>query len=554
MDNSALYYRINKLYDHFAASANTKGRYFFMMDLGLDTARWSPASVTAFALPGEYVNHQSQVLKSCLSEEDAESFARDLHDASKGRLERKETEWRMKNQEGKYITCAVKVFILKDYTGMPSYLGAAMTSLTMDSHTDPTTQLPGQVRFLEHLRELFSARRPAIVMLLGTIDFSEINNIYGYSFGNKVIAAIADHLKEQAGANGELFRGEGTMLLFCSETMTLEEMTRLYQAQKNYALHLLVVEDTKISVKLSAGIIVADDPSVDAHAILACAKYAQNRSETESDGQPIILRNDYLSQNGKTLQMVASIRNDVANDCRNMALFYQPILYTKDNTLAGCGAYLRWECEYGRISPAEFLPWLENDNSFIKLSDWILRRAISEGKQFLRSRPDMIVTINLSHRQLEQPEFHQTLLSILKKHEFPGRNLCLELTDRCRFMNLDSLRHEIVFFKSCGILVALDGSCLLDLHLVRELPVDIIKIGRKFTAQLKKSAKDRALLKALCMFAEESSIRVTAEGIENQEMLDMIKSFGITSYQGFLASGAIPYADFQKRAIGDGSF
>ena len=549
MDNSALYYRINKLYDHFAASANTKGRFFFMMDLSLDTARWSPSSVSMFSLPGEYVNHQSTLMQEILSMEDAENFKRDLQDASRNRLERKETQWRMKSQDGNYVTCAVKIFTVKDYTGVPAFLGAALTSLEIDAHTDPTTNLPGQLRFLEHLRDLFATRRHAVIMLMGTMNFAEINEIYGYTFGNKVIASLAQHLKDLSGMSGELFRGEGTMLLFCSETMTVDEMIRLYQGQRNYALHLLTVDGTKVPVKLSAGIVVADDPSIDVHAILACAKFAQNRSETEASGQPIVLQNDYLSQNGKTLQMVASIRSDVDNGCRNMALFYQPVLSANDDKLIGCGAYLRWECEYGRISPAEFLPWLENDNSFIKLSDWILHRAISEGKQFLRSRPELIITMNLSHRQLEQPEFHQTLLTILKKYEFPGRNLCLELTDKCRFINIDVLRREIIFFKSCGILVALDGSCLLDLHLVRELPVDIIKIGRDFTMQLKKSAKDRALLKALCSFAKESDIRVCAEGIEDKELLELIKNFGISSYQGFVASGALPYNDFQDKWI-----
>lgn len=547
MDNSALYYRINKLYDHFAASANTKGRFFFMMDLSLDAARWSPASVNTFSLPGEYVNRQSSIMQEILAPEDVESFQRDLQEASKNRLERKETEWRMKSQDGNYITCAVKIFTVKDYTGVPAFLGAALTSLEIDTHTDPTTNLPGQVRFLEHLRDLFATRRRAVIMLMGTMNLGEINDLYGYTFGNKVIASLAQHLKDLAGISGELFRGEGTMLIFCSETMTVEEMTRLYQGQKNFALHLLTVEGTKIPVKLSAGIVVADDPSVDVHAILACAKFAQNRSETEASGQPIVLQNDYLSQNGKTLQMVASIRSDVENNCKNMALFYQPILSASDDSLIGCGAYLRWECEYGRISPAEFLPWLENDNSFIKLSDWILHRAVSEGKQLLCSKSDLIITMNLSHRQLEQPEFHQTLLTILKKYEFPGRCLCLELTDKCRFINMDILRREIIFFKSCGILVALDGSCLLDLHMVRELPVDIIKIGRDFTLQLKKSAKDRALLKALCSFAKESDIRVVAEGIEDKELLNMVKSFGITSYQGFVASAALPFPDFQKQ-------
>ena len=223
MDNSSLYYRINKLYDNFAASANANGRFFFMLDISLDTARWSPAAVNTFALPGEYIAHHSQVLKDVLAPEDADAFLADVQAAAKGRLERKETQWHMKDREGKFLPCAVKYFTVKDYTGLPAYIGVAITSLEIDSHTDPTTNLPGQVRFLEHLRTLFSTRRHAVIMLIGTINFSEVNNLYGYTFGNSVIAALAQHLQDLSHGSGELFRGEGTMLLFCSETMTAEE-------------------------------------------------------------------------------------------------------------------------------------------------------------------------------------------------------------------------------------------------------------------------------------------------------------------------------------------
>ncbi len=544
MEQNALTFRIDKLYENFAASANEKGRYFFMLDIQRDIARWSPASVTDFGLPGEYTDRNSQTIREYVAKEDADAFLEDVQRAKRGILERKETEWRMKVGKDKYIPCAVKIFTVKDYTGIPSYLGVAITSLVIDSQTDPTTNLPGQVRFLEHLRGLFTKRRRAVVMLVGTMNFSDINNIYGYSFGNRVIAALSDRLKEQTAGNGELFRGEGTMILFCSENMSVEEMTRMYQDLRNFALQMLAVDGNRIPLKLSAGIVVADDPTVDVHAILASVKFAENRSETSEDGAPVVLRNDYLSKNDNTLKMVAALRKDVELNCRNMALNYQPILDARTDKVLGGVAYLRWQREDGNISPAQFLPWLENDDSFVELSNWIVRRALAEGKHMLTRNPNLVLMINLSHRQLGQPEFHQYLLNIIKKREFPGRNLCLELTDRCRFLNLDFLRHEIVFFKSCGILVALDGSCLLDLHLVRELPVDLIKIGRDFTSNIKKNAKDGALLRGLCSFAKESNIMVCAEGIEDKEMLDMIKEYDISAYQGYVASGAVSMEEF----------
>ncbi|MCR4691216.1 MAG: EAL domain-containing protein [Lachnospiraceae bacterium] len=537
-------FRIDKLYESFAASAKEKGRYFFMLDIHHDYARWSPAAVSDFGLPGEYTDSNTRWIREWLLPEEAEAFAEDVKQARRGALDRKETEWHIKTADNKHIACAVKYFTVKDYAGMPSHVGVAITSLVIDAQTDPTTNLPGQIRFLEHLRGLFAKRLRTAVMLIGTMNLDDINNLYGYSYGNRVIAALADHMRDVVKGSGDLFRGEGAMLLYTSQTMTIEQMVKLYNEQSSFAMQMLSIDGNRVSVRLSAGIVVADDPTVDVHAILAGLKYAQNRSETEKDGQPVILQNDYLAQNAKTLEMVASLRREVEDGCRNMELYYQPVLSTGGGSVLGCEAYLRWHRKDGHISPAQFMPWLENDASFVKLGDWILRRALSDGVRILEKKRDLILTVNLSHRQLGQPEFHQYLLSLLKKREFPGQNLCLELTDKCRFLDMDLLRHEIVFFKSCGVLVALDGSCLLDLHLVRELPVDTIKIGREFTARLRKNKKDYALLKALCQFAKESDILICAEGVEDEETLGIIREFGVDAYQGFVASGAVPVDQF----------
>ena len=547
MDNSLQYFRISKLYDGFVSSTSGRGRYFFMLDIALNVAKWSPEAVTDFALPGEYVHHHTRVLQDILTPEDAKEFEDDLEAIRKRRLEKKETVWNMKNRNGERVPCSVKFFMVKDYAGMPAYLAAVITSQGVETHTDPTTSLPNQVLFLDYLRSLFRNGRNAVVLLIGTSNFAEINSLYGYTFGNRVIAALAEHLGEITGDQGKLFRGDGTMLLFCSEELSADEICKIYNNQKNYAAQLLTIDQTRVSVRLSAGVVVADQSDVDVHAILACARYARNKSETEADGAAVVLKNDYLNHNEATLELVNAIRRDVENECVNFSIHYQPILSAKENSLVGCEAFLRWESEnYGDISPADFLLWLENDVSFLKLGNWILRRAVSEGKQLLTLGNTLIININLAQRQLEQPEFHQQLLSIMKKYELPGRNLCLELTDRCRHMNPEFLRNEVIYLKSCGIRVALDGSCLLDLRLVRDLPVDIIKIGRDMIQSLKKNEKEQALLKALCDFAAQVGIQVCAEGVEDEQTLELIKEFGIYAYQGYLASAPVPFETFRK--------
>ncbi len=547
MDNNAAYYSISRLYDSFATNARGKGRFFFMFDLGRDIARWSPEAVAELGLPGEFVHEQTKELKSRLAPEDAEALSADLQILSKGGIEKKETQWRIRNKTGNTLLCSVKYYAVRDYSGRASHIAAVITNRGVESQLDPTTGLPDQIRFLDHLKGAFEAGRSMLVMLIGIEGLDEINSTYGYTFGNKVIAELAVRLQEYSRSVGDCFRGDGKYLLFCSDSMTESDARRLYSSLKNHARNLLTVDKVRVSVRLSAGILIADDPKVDVHSVLAAGLYAQSRSSSESDGEPVVLQNDYLNDNGNTLVLVNRLRKDVESGCNRFSLVYQPILMADDDRLFGSAAYLRWnQGPDGEISPSEFLRWLERDSSFSKLGNWIIERAISEGKPLLTDHPRLLLNVSLAQDQLEQPEFHQVLLTALKNSGFPGANLCLELTDRCRFLNPGFLAREVNFIKACGIRVALDGSCLLDLRLVRELPVDMIKIGRSFTSGLKGSDKDRALLKSICAFASETKIQVCAEGIENREMLNLVRSLGVQSYQGYVASAAVPIQDFKE--------
>ena len=516
-----------------------------MLDIASDVARWSPEAVAAFGLPGEFVKNNTQMLRQILAKEDAAAFEADMDRVRLRSVEKKETVWNMKNASGEYAPCTVKYFTVRDYAGVPAYLAAAISGGGVQQHTDPTTSLPDQLGFLDHLRRILREGGKAVILLIGTADFMEINSLYGYNFGNRVLVALAENLKRLAGDRGSLFRGEGTMLFFCTEQMTVDEVCRIYREQKNYAARTLSVDDTRVSVHLSAGVVVADKLDIDVHSILACARYARNKSETEEDGAPVVLENDYPDRNQATLELVNAIRGDVEAGCKNFSLHYQPTIRVEDGKVIGCEAFLRWECEkYGDISPADFLLWLEDDRSFAVLGNWILEHAVREGKQLLKYAPDLVINVNLAQRQLEQPRFHQILLSTLKQNDMNGRNLCVELTDRCRNMDPKFLLNEVMFLKSCGIHVALDGSCLMDLRLLRNLPVDILKVGRDLTRSLKKNEKDRALLSAFGMYAEKTDIKLYAEGVEDAHTLELIRQAGVYAFQGYYVSQPVPFEAF----------
>lgn len=254
-------------------------------------------------------------------------------------------------------------------------------------------------------------------------------------------------------------------------------------------------------------------------------------------------------ESNKTVKLLSVLRNSILNNCKGFYLVYQPVVSSKTGELVGMETLLRWKgAPYGEIPPGVFIPWLEKDTAFFELGNWILTQALTEGKEFLRDNPNLVLNVNLSYAQLERSEFRNSFLSILLGTGFPPEHLCLELTERCRFLDINVLRNEVIFLKSYGIKIALDdfGTGFASLDLLRELPVDCIKIDRSFVTEIEKSAVTQSIVRALTNCAKELNIDVCVEGIEDEQRMNYMKEYPSTSYQGYLFSRPIPKAKFKE--------
>ena len=147
--------------------------------------------------------------------------------------------------------------------------------------------------------------------------------------------------------------------------------------------------------------------------------------------------------------------------------------------IKGMEALIRWELEpYGVVSPGIFMEWLEQDPCIFDLGNWIIRTALSDIKRLRRDHPDFFVNVNIAAAQLERKEFRDSVLSIIKETNSTPDELCLELTERCRDLDVNFLKNEVNFFRSHGIKIALDdfGTGNSSLSLALELPFDELKV------------------------------------------------------------------------------
>ena len=237
------------------------------------------------------------------------------------------------------------------------------------------------------------------------------------------------------------------------------------------------------------------------------------------------------------------------NGYEGFYLLYQPVVDAQTEQMIGAEALLRWKNDrFGMVPPDQFIPILESDPLFPELGEWIIRESILAAKQILSLYPEFVINVNLSYTQLEKPGFVDMLLHILNELAYPPEHLCLEVTERCRLLDLELLKNIVVELRSRGILVALDdfGTGFSSIGILKEIPVNIIKIDRSFVKTIEENDIDRKLVRNIADLASIFSAKVCVEGIETQGMKIILKQYHVKSFQGYYYAKPLALEHFLK--------
>ena len=527
---------ISRIFDTF--SVVSKSRYSVVYDIFHHYARWSVNAVEYFDLPGEYVSKADEVWEQRIHPEDLDNYHARFRDLLTGIAQEQPFEYRARNKSGEFVACSSRAAIIRDYSGKPAYLAFSIINHGVVTNTDPITRTENLYEFYNVLRKRKARKQSSIVLLIDTIRFEDINHSYGYMFGNDVLKAAAELLINLTRNQGDVYRADGTGLIFSSETMSLDEVRKLYARMRTEMKNAFYVSGTRVTLSIAGGVVIADNFEIDEHVIYTNAKYVLEISKERNHGGLVIYHNENQDKSSRRLELADTLRSDIANRCAGFYLCYQPVISAADESLSGAEVLLRWnKAPFGELMPDEFVPWLENDSSFFKLGNWILEQAFIETSELLAAKPDFMLGINLTYMQLERSEFRTSLMQILRRTRFPARNLTIELTRRCRMMSSDHLKSQVDFLKACGCRIAVDADDFAALDLIRILPVDRIKLDRKFMSVIETSQVDQYMVEAITGFARNMNIQITMTGVEDEQKMRFIRSrYPADSFQGYYYS------------------
>ena len=535
---------LDTLYRSFKIVA--EGTYVFLCDMKYDFSRWSKIAVDTFGLPSQYMYGAGDIWENRIHPEDRAAYRAGINEIFAGDASGHDMQYRAKRVDGTYDVCTCRGTVIRDSAGEPDYFVGTIRNHGIQGHIDTLTGLRNQYGFFEDLDGCILRRAEISVVLLGISRFSEINEMYGYHFGNRVLQLFARKALETVGNTGHLYRIDGTRFAVISNTLTIGEIREIYNSFRTYFHEDFTVDSHKILLDLQCGAVRVDDFNVDSETVYGGLNFAYTESKLRQQGDLVEFRNAFGGETYRRLEILHRIRASIKHGYEGFYLLFQPVVGTDEQEI-GAEALLRWKSDpYEAVPPDRFIPILESDPLFPELGEWIITEALLAAKQVLLKNPKFVINVNLSYTQLEKPDFVDMVERILQNLDYPPEHLCFELTERCRLLDLELLNNTLVRLKSLGILIALDdfGTGFSSVGILKEIPIDIIKIDRSFVQKIEKDETDRKIMRAISNLASIFDAKVCAEGIETKGTAEILKSCRVESFQGFYYSEPLPLQQF----------
>ncbi len=513
-----------------------EGTYVFLCDMKYDFSRWSKNAVDKYELPAEYMYGAGDIWEEHIHPDDREAYRKGIKEVFTGDASGHDMQYRARRPDGEYDVCTCRGVILRDLFGEPDYFVGTIRDHSTKEHIDKLTGFRNQYGFFDDFNAYIKRQAQMYVILVGISKFSEINGMYGYEFGNRVLQLFARRFFEETGNTGHCYKLDGTKFAVISNTLSPDEIKAHYRSFRNYFREEFEVDGKSIMLEVNCGALKVDHFDFDSQTVYTCLSYAYVESKTRNHGDIVFFNNNLNDDNMERLEKIHAIRASIMNGYKGFYLLYQPVVDAHTEKLISAEALLRWKDEkYGMVPPDQFIPLLESDPLFPELGEWIIRESILSAKKIIKKNPDFIININLSYTQIEKHDFVDMVYRILEDLQYPPDHLCFEVTERCRLLDIDLLKNVTASLKSRGILIALDdfGTGFSSVGIVKELPFDIIKIDRTFVEKVEENQVDRELIKHFSGLASLFGAKVCVEGIETSGMRDILQQFNVGSFQGY---------------------
>jgi diguanylate cyclase (GGDEF)-like protein len=417
----------------------------------------------------------------------------------------------------------------------------AETELAHQAMHDQLTGLPNRALFLDRLGlALERSRRsgdPLAVLFLDFDNFKEINDTRGHAAGDRVLATLGERLSGLLRPMDTVARFGGDEFTFLFEGLTSEREVvliadRICQAAAGRPIE---VDGVPLTVTVSVGVAIVNDPTVAADTIIREADAAMYRAKDRGRSRFELFDEDSRRRANDRIELEAALRQALERD--ELRVHYQPhVILHGMNVAGGVEALVRWQHPTrGLLTAGEFMPTADELGLAVLIGRFVLQQALSQLSSWRARKRDMTLSLNISARQLRDAALPLLLGESIRAGGLDPAAIYLDVSEIGLAEDPDSTIHALRALKDTGVRVTIDdfGVGALSLAWLAQMPVDALKIHESFVATLGAGAEHASLLSALVELGHALGLDVIAKGVETDAQLEQLRELGCDAVQGY---------------------
>ncbi len=416
---------------------------------------------------------------------------------------------------------------------------------------DVLTDLPNRTLLYDRLQQaiLVSKRehRPMALLMMDLDRFKEVNDTFGHHGGDTVLRQVALRLKAQLRESETIARLGGDEFAIILPGVRDEAAAGLTAGRLLQALlQPFFVDEERLEISASIGIVFFPKDGEDADTLMRRADVAMYTAK-RANGGSVFYSLEHDSFNRSRLALSFALRHAIEQG--HLVLHYQPALLCRTGAVIGVEALVRWpHPHHGLLGPDRFIPLAEQTGLIRPLGFWVLETAVRQQQAWQAEGLTLRMAVNVSVRNLHDPELLERLARILKTYGVPAEQLTVEITESTLMVDAEETLKVLRLLKALGVRVAIDdfGTGFSSLANLRRLPVDEVKIDKSFVIEMAQKKNDSLIVQSTIDLAHNLGLVVVAEGVEDGAAWDLLAAQGCDLAQGYYLSRPVPAEELAR--------
>jgi diguanylate cyclase (GGDEF)-like protein len=426
---------------------------------------------------------------------------------------------------------------------------------------DPLTDLPNRTLLLDRLvlalARLRRHQTSIAVLFIDLDNFKVVNDSLGHGAGDKLLCELATRLRDAIRPSDTIARfGGDEFVVLCEDIAEARDAVVVGQRIVEAAAAPFSLVGGEMYVTASVGVAMAIDSEPTPETLLRDADAAMYRAKERGPGRVEVFDEAMRARIMERLDLENGLRRALHND--ELRVYYQPEMSLADSRMVAVEALVRWEHpERGLLEPAAFVPIAEQTGLIIEIGAWVLNEACRQVAAWRAAGSDLGLAVNVSARQLAQPDIVETVRAALDVSGLPADALCLEITESSVMRDPEAALATLSLVKDLGVKIAIDdfGVGFSSLAQLKEmLPLHALKVDRSFITGIADDDRSSAIVAAVVMLASTLGVTAIAEGVETAEQAAQARALGCDLSQGFFFTEPEPAETLAARFGGESLF